>query len=215
MNITIGEIIDVILPFASTITVSKRSLFPWITANIEGGSSVTRLFISVKQVSEWTYSAVVTDDVYNGNRLIPTDTVEPPFIQEKSFLSYEYNQKDIDGKNNMNVIQFRRWLFRILYTYRVIKFDPCNWSKRVVDLGFNSTKIRRCIDKTMRKMKCYKGDIFNLIESINTKHEKFSMEELEDKEIRCIYAKLKSLGLNPIIIDKNIVKIEYEKVTTH
>lgn len=65
MNITIGEIIDVILPFASTITVSKRSLFPWINANIEGGSSVTRLFISVKQVSEWTYSAVVTDDVYN------------------------------------------------------------------------------------------------------------------------------------------------------
>ena len=210
MIVTIGEVVDIALPFASNITVSQRSQFPWMCANIVGGTSVTKLFILVKQISEHLYSAVITDDVYNGNRLIPTDTSDPPFIKEKNFLGGDTDDNIIEGKNDMSPIQFKKWFFKSLNRYQIIKFDMNDWNRRIIDLGFNSIKIRKHIDRTIRQMKCGRGDIYALMESINVKHNKFPMDDLEDKEIRCIYAKLKSLGLDPIIVDKSIVKINYE-----
>ena len=84
MVITIGEIVDELIPFSSLVRSNILSGFPYVTASIRGGGNCTRLYISVMQMSEHFYAVAVTDDVFNGNRYIPTGNPDKPFIHEKT-----------------------------------------------------------------------------------------------------------------------------------
>lgn len=209
MNTTIGEIIDVVLPFTTSMNIMMHGLFPYIQASLGNVNSTTRLFISIMQTSEHIYAIAVTDDVYNGNRIIPIENTDCPFIKERHFLNRSsddlYCLKDIPFKH------FKARFFNVLYSNQLIRFNPSNWKTKLIDMGFNSMKIKRTIGRSFRQLKCNRGDIADLIHVVNIEHNKFDLSSLEEKEIRCVYAKLKNMGLETTIVDKYIVKIEYER----
>lgn len=210
MNITIGEIANILLPFTTVLNMYIREPFPYISASIGNVSMVSKLYVSVIQTQEHLYSVSIGDDTYGGNRLIPTGCRDIPFIREKNFYGYS---TDVDTTFNLNPDKFRMWLMKALYLYNITRFDPNDFSLKVIDMGFNSLKIKRTIDKKFKSFNRPSGTILDLITIVNTNGNEFVLYKLEEKEIKCVYAKLKSIGLEPIIVDNRIIKINYERRT--
>ncbi len=209
MKINIGEIVNIIIPFTTSMNLSIYGSFPVITSSIGNNSATTKLYMSIMQTSENFYSIAITDDIYNGNKFIPTGNINKPFIREKYFLGGDFYEsecfKNIEGKD------FQLWFYNKLYEYNIIRFNPKNYNKKLIDLGFNSGKIKRILDKNFKKLHYINGSISDLINITNDKEIGFSLSGLEDKEIRCIYAKIKNLGLEIVIFDNKITKVKYDR----
>lgn len=210
MNITIGEIANILLPFTTSLKMYIHEPFPYISASIGNGSAISKLFISVMQTQEHLYSASIGDDVYGGNRLIPTGYTEMPFIREKNFYGYS---TEVPTTFNLNPSNFRLWLMKTMYLYNITRFNPNDFTLKITDMGFNSVKIKRIIDRIFKSFNRPSGTVSDLITIVNTNGKEFNLYRLEDKEIKCVYAKLKNIGLEPIIVDKRIIRIDYERRT--
>ena len=72
-------------------------------------------------------------------------------------------------------------------------------------------KIRRVIDKEFSKNHCIHGTIRELIELVNIKNKQFDLSKLYEKELSCVYAKLKSIGIIATINSGHIIHTEYER----
>lgn len=211
MVITIGEIVDELIPFSSLVRSNILSGFPYVTASIRGGGNCTRLYISVMQMSEHFYAVAVTDDVFNGNRYIPTGNPDKPFIHEKYFISGGSDEYPDIKNEYVRSDEFHNWLFNQLHSFGIIRFNPDDWSTLFTELGFNSVKIRRVIDKEFSKNHCIHGTIRELIELVNIKNKQFDLSKLYEKELSCVYAKLKSIGIIATINSGHIIHTEYER----
>lgn len=210
MVITIGEIVNEILPFSNQVTSSIVNGFPYVNAPIRGSGSCPKIYVSVVQFDNHVYAAAVTDDVFNGNKFIPTGNSSKPFIREKYFM--RGNEQSADRiVSRIQLREFHSWWFKQLYDYGVICFNPDNLTTQVRSLGFNSLKIRRTLERMFSKNHCRFGNIEELINLVNNQKKSFDLTNLLDKELSCVNAKLRNLGLLVTIKDGYIINIDYER----
>lgn len=210
MIITIGEIVNKMLEYTTSLGMSRCGPFPVLTAGIGGSTGTTKIHIYIMQTAEHVYAATVTDDVYNGNRFVPTPDSSKPFVREKHFLSIDDAYR-YESTLNIKSDAFNSWFYKQLYEFDIIRFNPDNRTQRVSDIGFNSLKIRRTIDRTFKSHHCIGFDMGELIDLVHDKHKTFDLTGLAEKELKCIYAKLKNYGLELTIQDNKIIAIEYER----
>lgn len=209
MEVTIGEIVNELLPYSVRIETVMSDPFPYVHALIVDRNHIVRQYIHTLQVKEHSYVIAIQDDETNGNKFIPTKNSSKPFIREKYFIDGESKETvefaSVEGKN------FSDWLLRTLYQLNLIRFNPDDKYLRFADLGFNSPKIRRVIDKSFSSNHCKYGNISELLDVVNKSSKSFTLSNLLQKEVSCVNAKLRNLGLVAVIKDNDIVSIDYER----
>lgn len=216
MQSTIGEIANELLPYSNKIEMNMVNDLPFIKANISGSTGTTKAIFYVVQTGIHEYA--VCDD-YNDplmKRYLPTGNVSNPFILEKEIIQRWYSTNS-DDDNDINVIKalnlesFIKYLYERLYYYEVIPFNPENKSLRFSELGFNNIKIRNTIEKSFKFNSCESGTINDLINIVCKENKHFSLKGLREREINCVFAKLRSIGIHAVINDKIITKLYFER----
>lgn len=210
MQISIGEVVNELLPFTNDINVSIMNDVPFLRARISTESAYTRAYLYVVQTAYGKYACADSRDDVNGDRFFPTGGIKHPFIVETDIvrsmfgctgddISYKYETVVTD----LDLSGFVDHLHYLLNYYEIIRFDPKNLSQKVADLGFTSTRIRRTIEKEFSSKKCHLGTIKDLSDIILRRHERFSLGNLSSKETAVIVAKLKALGVTVKIDPEN------------
>lgn len=210
MKVTIGEIINELYPYSTRISTYTVQSLPYVTAPIRSGGNITRIWLSVLQTSEHKYAVATTEDIHNGNDIIPTADMNRPFVREKNYLSMEVLPDDLIVER-IDRSQFKGWLYKQLYDYDIIRFNPVNWYVKMSDMGFNSSKIRRAIDQEFNNHHLRGGTILDLITIVGDRGSAFKLPALANKELSCVNAKLRNLGLVPTFNGTNIIRMEYDK----
>lgn len=214
MQSTIGEIANELLPYSNKIEMNMVNDLPFIKANIGGSTGITKAIIYVIQTELHKYA--ICDD-YNDplNRYLPTGNITNPFILEKEIIQRWYNDSsdniEIKVLHDLDLESFVEYLYERLYHYGIILFNPENKDLKFSELGFNNIKIRNTIEKSFKFNSCESGTIKDLINIINKENKSFSLRGLREREINCIFAKLRSIGIHIVIEDKIITKLYFER----
>lgn len=214
MQSTIGEIANELLPYSNKIEMNMVNDLPFIKANIGGSTGITKAIIYVIQTELHKYA--ICDD-YNDplNRYLPTGNITNPFILEKEIIQRWYNDSndniEINVLHDLDFESFVEYLYERLYHYGIILFNPENKDLKFSELGFNNIKIRNTIEKSFKFNSCESGTIKDLINIINKENKSFSLRGLREREINCIFAKLRSIGIHIVIEDKIITKLYFER----
>lgn len=214
MNITIGELVNEILPFSPKIEMNIiGGHIPFLKAYLNNGyGGISKAVIYITQSDENKYS-VCTDNNDPLDKCIPTGDTANPFLSEKEFIHKWFNEQyphiSIKIRNGLNLETFKEYFYDILFEYEIIKFDPKNKAERMSSMGFTSSKIRRVLDKSFTDNHCKDNRIKDLIDLVRYQEKPFSLETLRSREVSCVVAKLKNIGLDPTIEKNFITKIDY------
>ena len=72
-------------------------------------------------------------------------------------------------------------------------------------MGFNSIRIKRILTNKFKEYHCRDNTVEELMKIIMDKGQQFDLHPMKQKEVNCIFAILRNLGLNEKI-DKDIIK---------
>lgn len=211
MKVTIGELTELLAPWSTKVEILMINGKPFMRAYLSSSYGTTRVYLYISQKEEYKYQCIESDDdickkvIYTGNSF-------DPFIKESDYASKlfdEYKEKKSDDsfsyKDNLDFRSFNDYLLDILYQYGIIRFDPSIKTKSIVhDMGFNSSKIKRILTERMKEYHSRNNSIGEFMFLIMNKKQKFDLYPMIQKEVNCIFAMLKNIGLDATI-DKNII----------
>lgn len=213
MHITIGELTNEILPYSSKIEMNIiNTCIPYVKAYLSGEGSISKAVIYIIQTNENQYSAC---DNNNDplDRYMPSGNITDPFVVEKDVIHRWFGEKcepkKIRIKEGLNLESFRKYFYDILFDYEIIRFDPNSRNMRMSSMGFTSEKIRRVINRTFTENHCKDNRIDDLINLVREQGKPFSLQSLRHRELACVVAKLKNIGLDPTVEKNFITKINY------
>lgn len=210
MHYTIGDIVNIILPYSNDINIKVMNGMPFLKASIKDVSKFTKFWIYVIQLKDYTYSVCEShDDVFN--RYYPSGIIDKPFITETDLIRKIFN---LDTNNDISYMYdkvisdldldgFFIYFIKRLYRNKIIRFNLKNLDTRLINLGFTSPRILRVIDRPFEVRNIKNGTILDLLDIVVKRNEDFSLGKLKEKEIRVIEIKLKELGLRPHINHTN------------
>lgn len=214
MNITIGELVNDILPFSPKIEMNIiGGSIPYIKAYLNNGNGgISKAIIYVIQVGEHKYT-VCDNNSDPLDRFIPSGNITNPFIYEKDVIHRWFNEQheptNIRIKANITFDFFRKYFYDILFEYEIIRFDPNSKYITMSAMGFTSSKIRKVIDSSFIENQCKDNRIEDLIDLVMYQNKPFSLRTLRPRELGCVVGKLKNIGLD-VTVEKNfITKIDY------
>lgn len=212
MNVTIGELINEILPFSSKIEMNMlNESIPYVKAYLSGGS-ISKAVIYIIQTDKNQYS-VCDNNNDPLDRYIPSGNITDPFVFEKDVIHRWFNEKcdptKIKVRKELNLESFKKYFYDILYEYEIIKFDPNSRNMKMASMGFTSEKIRRVINRSFTESHCGENRIDDLINLVKYQGKPFSLQSLRQRELACVVAKLKNIGLDPTVEKNFITKIDY------
>lgn len=213
MNITIGEIANILLPYTNLIEMNITNDHPFLKAYLNGSGLSTRIYMYVVQTGEHTYAVCDSDDDKNGKRYFPTGSIKRPLMPEKDIVNEWFNGEDKGSDPSVKIgltnLTFEDYLLERLFEYGILIFDPKDKNVSITSLDFKSLKIRRIVDRAFADNHYRNSNIGNLIDLVMKKHKTITFPQLKEKEIKCIYAKLKDRGLDVTFKDCEIVKVKY------
>lgn len=208
MKTTIGEVADMVLPFSNVISMSYKNDMPYLIAYIKSFTGITRVHFYVAQTKEHVYSACSSSS-YN-NRLIVTGNPSKPFIDEKSSVITDLESTDITT-HNLGYNDIKNYFLNILWSNDIIRFDPKSKGMLMSGMGFNNVKIRRIIDQSFVASKHHGKTIGDLLDIVMDEEKHFDLNPLKERDLRCVNAKLRDIGLIPVISNGYITKIDFER----
>lgn len=216
MKSNIGEIIDEILPYTNRIEMSMVDDLPFIKAYLSGRHNTTKAIMYIIQVSSKMYSVCDDYDYPIGERIFPSGNPDNPFITEKEIiLAWVNNQEGIKHiinlKSNIDHSSLMEYVYNRLWHYDAIRFNPDSRNLKFAELGFTSSRIRSTIDKSFSYTAYKSNTIGDLISLIND-GKSFPLYGLKDKEINCVFSKLKNIGIIATIDNNNsITRIKFDR----
>lgn len=215
MRSTIGEIVDVLLPYSNKVETTMVGGLPFVKAYLSGRNNTTKAIMYIVQMSSHIYSLCDDYDHPIGDNYFATGSTLVPFISEKEIISqwFENNkyEKEYHIHTNISYNEFIEYTYERLWYYDIIRFNPKNKKIIFSELGFNNIKIRKTIDKSFESNNCNSNTIGDLIELVMKRGKSFSLEGLKQKEINCVFSKLKSIGIISTIKHDMITMISFER----
>lgn len=218
MKITIGELTEFLAPWSTKIEILMINDKPLMRAYLSGSYGTTRVYLYITQKEEFKYQCIESDDDIC-KRFLLTGRSSDPFIKESNLASDlfgKYKDKDENDsysfKDNLDYKSFNDYLLDVLFQYGIIRFDPNSKKKSLInDMGFNSSRIKRILMNRMKEYHSRNNSIGEFMFIIMNKKQAFDLYPMAQKEINCIFAMLKNLGLDATI-DKNIItKLDYSR----
>lgn len=206
MHYTLGDIVNIILPYSNDIDIKIMHGMPFLKASIKNRYKFTKYWMYVIQSNDNTYSICESyDDVFN--RYYPSGNLDRPFISESDVVKKIFNleiDNDISYRydkviSDLDLDKFFLYFIKRLCRNNIIRFNIKNLDNRVLTLGFTSPRILRTLERGFESRNIHNGTISDLLDIIVKRNESFSLGKLKEKEIRVIEIKLKELGLIPHI----------------
>lgn len=214
MQSTIGEVVDQLLPYSNAVETTIVDDMPFVRAYISNASNITRAMVYVVQTGMNEYSVCDTQDEMLGNKLFPTGSISKPFISERSLIKDLFGISDkssINIKSKLSTTGFSKYLIDCLWRYDIIRFNPDSFKIHMSDMGFNNVKLRQVINRSFNENNRRGGTLNDLIDIITIHHKKFNLNPLKEKDIRCISAKLKNIGLIITFDNGYITGVTFER----
>lgn len=210
MRVTIGEVMNSLLPYCSTIETSMFHHFPFLRAVITS-NDCARCFMYVKQLEEHIYAVCDSSQDSNGQRYFPTGSISKPFIIEQDLVkswfgaSYEDHPDWYEGvQTDLDYTAFLRYLFQCLLKYDILSISDKTLSTAVSDIGFTSIKIKRSIDRAMKEQGFRIGTIQDLIDLVYIQQKQITFTGLKPKELQILSQHLRLKGISVEMEDKTI-----------
>lgn len=217
MKITIGEILNIVIPFSNNLEVSEAYGSPFMTASISNASGFRKFFIYVKQTADHEYAVCDSIDNNNGNRYYVSKSNEKPFIMERDVIRQQLGSGPPDPnwydtvRVGLNKEAFTNHFIDLLIQYDVIRFRRESESIILEDMGIRSDKIKRAIKKAFKDHSYVKGSIQNLLDIVYFKGDRFWMRGCGLKEMQVVSSKLRTIGLLSTIEHDFITSIQFDK----
>lgn len=212
MITTIGELLDPIMYWSNRIEMSIVYSKPFMKVYIPGLYGTYKLYLYILQYEENKYKLIESDDDIN-ERYIYTGNSEDPFITEKQMAVSLFDQKRNEPNKYddiINIESFKEYLIDTLFKYDIIKFQPSSFNKSIVnDMGFNSCKIRRILTSRLKEYHAKNDSVKEFIKIIMDKKQHFDLYPMKPKEVNCIFAMLRNLGLEANIEKNIIISLNY------
>ena len=153
MNITIGELVNVLIPYTSRIEVLYIDTIPIIKAYLQRRNMVCRALMYIAQTNENSYTVIDNCDDIN-NRIYLSSNKEKPFVVIKEIIPHVFSMntmdfpEDISIKKDIRYTEFIDYLYQRLFYYGIIKFNPKYFNTIITqDMNINSNKIKNIINK--------------------------------------------------------------------
>lgn len=220
MQITIGEVINELMPYANIVESSICHGVPFVVARISTASNYTIFYMYVVQTGEHQYAACDCRDNINGERFFPTGGIDRPFIVEQDVVRSMFginSDDDISYKydtvvTGLSFADFITHLYERLSYYEIIRFKSKNLNIKIAEMGFTSVRIRRAIEEGFKNRKCYMGTIKDLIDIVIRRKDTLSLGGLKHRESNVIVAKLRDLGILITINENNCIDtVQFDK----
>jgi len=217
MKITIGELINEVMKYSSSVEMIMKNGIPYVHAYMSNSKNHIMSYLNIAQTDEFIYYAI--DDINEtcGARFIPNGSTSKPFIRELDRIHELYGGIGfIDDSytlsvENANYEEFMIFFINLLIDREVIKVTPNIMKLKIEDIGFHNVKIRRIISKVFNESNMRTGTIQDLIYLILVYKKKFNISSLRSKDIQFVYDKLKDYGIICEIKDGIINGITFEK----
>lgn len=222
MRITIGELINELSSYSRNIEIKTVGNVPFIKADI-GNEYFTKGHIYIVQVSEHKYSICDCQDDLHGNRYIPTQDKDNPFIKEKMIIQnkFQYKSEDIEEEDdensivlNIGYLSFLEKFYEILFKYQVIKVDPKIFNDRITMLE-SLKPYQRLISQMnliFKSKKIPDAKVRDLIRIVKLPQNSFNIRSMKKGDIKILETQFKKMGIHLIIRKNVIADLYFEKI---
>lgn len=217
MIYTIGEIANILIPYCQRVELTSHNNIPLIRAYLTQGNGFVRGYMYVVQNEDGSYSACDNDDDIHGKRFFPTGTMIKPFVSEHEVIEKwnaiesSYVEEPLGILKNATAKQFFSYMCRRLYFYEVTTCSDKTLDTRLVDLGFNNSRLKRAIEKAFDVNKCYRGTIEDMLDIVSRRNMPFVMANMKHRETTVVAAKLRELGVHVKLSDSRIMEANLVK----
>ena len=223
MKITIGEVVNELMPYSRHVEINMAGDFPFIKADIGSNSKCTKAHIYVVQVDEHKYSICDYHDDLHGNRYIPTQSIEKPFVKEKKLIQHKFDIPVHDDDNeedsvllNVGYLSFLDHLYTLLSQYGVIRTSPKVLNKQITDRDVLPLipRAAKALETVFKDRKMSDPKIKDLITIVKNPSDVFSIRGMKEKDVKDLENKFKNIGINLVIQRNTITDIHFEKIKT-
>lgn len=212
MKITIGEIVNELLPYSNMVETSTIRGFPFVRALISSNNGCLRMFMYILQYSENSYYVCDTDAF--GDKYFPTGNTSKPFISEPKLIHELFNEKDEINEEKVRMVDnitFIDYLIDSLIKYDIIIFNKDDLKIKFSQMGFRNQNIVKTIDRSFTDNFHSDGTMDDLIDIVCKQRKTFSLGYMKPGDIRFVSLKLGDIGLNMNTIDNTIIGITFKK----
>jgi hypothetical protein len=223
MKVTIGELVNELMSYSRNIEVNMSGNIPFLKADLGDNSKHTRAHVYIVQNAEHQYSICDYHDDLHGNRYMPTQNLQTPFIKEKKLIQQKYGlveHEDSDEKDsvvlNLGYLGLLDHFHNLLFQYGVIRVNPKSFNKQINDSEFIplSSRTLRGLELLFKDRKITNPKIKDLISIVKNPSDVFNIRGIKEKDIKELENKFHSIGIN-LVIQKNIISdIYFEKIKT-
>ncbi|MDE7346537.1 MAG: hypothetical protein K2N48_07340 [Muribaculaceae bacterium] len=215
MQITIGEITDIILPYTNSIEIAQYHGRPYVTARMSNSDHLCCFIMYITQTAPHVYAMADGYHDTAGMRYIPDVSIEHPLIAERDMARRLYGtgswEPFTDVRTNVGVDEFVSYLIDCLSSYRLIRYNVNRKDELVNGADIRSTRIKRAIEKAFKDHGYHIGTIGDLVELTMVKKKTIQFKGLKSKEMKTIVTRLKTFGLSCSIEDDFITAVEFDR----
>jgi hypothetical protein len=210
MRITIGEIVNEIIPFSKSIELKVHDNIPYVKAKIGSPSGFTLIYLYIAQIKEGLYTVYETNDEIFG-RYLPTGDLKKPFIKDNDFINSWINNKipnqsDQAIKNNIMINNFRKYFYELLYKLNLIILSPEILTTNLLAINY-SKKIKNIIKIVYHEYNLCNFTIINFINYIRNYPGKLKLYGMSKNELQELNNVFHKIGLKLIITNFCITNI--------
>lgn len=219
MKITIGELVNELMLYSRNIEINMAGPLPFLKADLGDNDRYTRGHIYIVQVAEHQYSICDYHDDIHGNRYLPTQNLDHPFIKEKrlSQLKFGLPVEDIEKHSivlNAGYLAFLNHFYRLLFQYGVTKVNPTVFYKQITDPEVIPlpSRVAKGLESIFKGRNIPDPTILDLITLVKNPSEVFTIRGIKEKDIKILEAKFESIGII-LTMQKNVITdIHFEKI---
>lgn len=222
MRITIGEIVNIVMPYVEDLQLRIMNHMPFIKACVKDHTLLTKYWIYVVQSDDFEYSYCESrDDIFD--RYFPSGNCDKPIISETDLIKkiFDLNRNDISYKyetvmNSLDVEGFLTHFLTRLYENRIIRFNPKKLSLKLDEIGILNKKFVKNIQKVYDSYRLKNPSIQEIIKVIYKKHKRISFQGLRDIELELYLSIMEKLGIKLYLSeDKEVTSLKFILTEEH
>ena len=219
MKITIGELVNELMFYSRNIEISMAGPLPFLKADLGDSDRFTRGHIYIVQVAEHQYSICDYHDNLHGNRYVPTQNLDHPFIKEKKLSQQIFGFPIEDNEKhsivlNAGYLAFLNHFYNLLFKYGVIKVNPSLFYNQITDSETLSLppRVAKGLESIFKGRNIPDPTILDLITLVKNPCEVFTIRGIKEKDIKILESKFESIGII-LTMQKNVITdIYFEKI---
>jgi hypothetical protein len=210
MNITIGEIVNIVAPYSYRSDLIMVGTMPYLRIYIHNRSGFCKSIIYVAQTKPNEYAYFEDSE---RDHLILTGNPEKIVITDAAYINVTANDEGYDiiyyHKTKSDFIAF---LYDKLSKYKIIKFNPSYLSKDIAELKLKDEELIKAVYNSFKQNGCLGTTICDLVKCVYFNNREFTFMKVKHKDIEYIASKLSKIGIICKVRNDKITNIEFELI---